>query len=162
VRFRLVGGLVLLVGLAAARSGDAEGELATPAGYWMTVDDHTGKPRSIVRIQEVAGELHGTLEKLIDPPGGQPNPNCTKCPGDKRNKPLIGMEILWGNRRIERGWGDGYVLDPEGGQVYHGNLEVLDNGKRLKLFGYVRIIFKIGRSQTWQRVSPRDWGLGEK
>jgi uncharacterized protein (DUF2147 family) len=125
----------------------------TPVGYWKTIDDHTGQPRSIVRIFEVNGELRGRLERILDLPKGAKPPTCDKCPGDKKGKPVLGLEFLWGFKRDGAGWSDGSVLDPEEGRIYNANLEVLDGGKRLKLFGYVRIVFKLGRSQTWTRVA---------
>ena len=61
---------------------------STPAGLWRTIDDHTGKEKSLVRIVEVNGEFRGTIEKLFREPGEDPNPNCEKCTGDKKNKPV--------------------------------------------------------------------------
>ena len=124
----------------------------TPIGYWKTIDDKTGKPRSIVKIFEVNGELRGRIEKLLDVPSGEKPRTCDKCPGDKKGKPILGLEFLWGFKRDGATWGEGAVLDPEEGKVYKANLDVLDGGKRLKLFGFVRVLVKIGRSQTWTRV----------
>jgi uncharacterized protein (DUF2147 family) len=134
----------------------ADQDQNTPIGYWKTIDDHTGQARSIVKIFEVNGELRGRIEKLLVlPPDGKP-PTCHDCPGNKKDKPVLGLEFLWGFKHDGAGWTDGSVLDPEEGKVYNGNLEVLDGGKRLKLFGYVRVVFKIGRSQTWTRVASAD------
>lgn len=72
---------------------------STPAGLWRTIDDHTGKEKSLVRIVEVNGEFRGTIEKLFREPGEDPNPNCDKCTGDKKNKPVIGMMILTGLKK---------------------------------------------------------------
>ncbi|MEI9949334.1 MAG: DUF2147 domain-containing protein [Pseudomonadota bacterium] len=143
-------GLALFV-LSAQLSAD-QAPANTPVGYWKTIDDKTGKPRSIVKIFELNGELHGRIEKLLDQPSGAKAPTCDKCPGDKQGKPVLGLEFLWGFKRDGAAWGEGAVLDPEEGKVYHANLDVLDGGKRLKLFGFVRVVFKIGRSQTWTRV----------
>ena len=145
--------LVALRGIAWADSADA-----TPVGHWKTIDDKTHQARSIVKIVEVNGELRGRIEKLLAPPKDDPEPICKKCTGDKKNKPVRGLEFLWGFKREAKGWSDGYVLDPEEGQIYHGSIQVIDGGKRLKLFGYVRVIIKIGRGQVWNRVSPGDHG----
>jgi uncharacterized protein (DUF2147 family) len=128
----------------------------TPVGYWKTIDDHTGQARAIVEIFEVNGELRGRIDKFLNLPNGMKPPTCDKCPGDKRGKPVLGLEFLWGFKRDGASWSDGSVLDPEEGHVYRANLEMLDGGKRLKLFGYVRVVFKIGRSQTWTRVASAD------
>jgi hypothetical protein len=67
----------------------------TPIGYWKTIDDHTGQARSIVRIFEANGELHGRIEKFLNLPNGVKPPTCDKCPGDKQGKPVLGLEFLW-------------------------------------------------------------------
>jgi uncharacterized protein (DUF2147 family) len=148
--------LPLVVGLASlvltAQLPADQAAANSPIGYWKTIDDKTGKARSIVKIFEVNGELHGRLEKLLDLPSGAKIPTCDKCPGDKKGKPVLGLEFLWGFKRDGAGWGEGAVLDPEEGTVYKATLELLNGGKQLKLFGFVRVVFKIGRSQTWTRV----------
>ena len=142
----------LAVSVASSQLSADQAPANTPIGYWKTIDDKTGKPRSIVRIFELNGELRGRIEKLLDLPSGAKAPICEQCPGDKKGKPVLGLEFLWGFKRDGAGWGEGAVLDPEEGKVYKANLDVLDGGKRLKLFGFVRVVFKIGRSQTWTRV----------
>ncbi len=136
--------------IGIARADDVS---TTPVGYWKTIDDKTHQARSIVRIVELNGQLRGTIVKLLAPPKDDPDPICKKCTGNKKNKRVRGLEFLWGFKREARGWSDGYVLDPEEGQTYHGSIQVIDGGKRLKLFGYVRVIIKIGRSQVWERAS---------
>jgi uncharacterized protein (DUF2147 family) len=148
--FRAILSLVTLVALqGSAWADDAN---ATPVGSWKTIDDKTRQAKAIVRIVEVNGELRGRIEKLLAPPKDDPDPICKKCTGDKKDKPVRGMEFLWGFKREAKGWSDGYVLDPEEGQTYHGSIQLIDGGKRLKLFGYVRVIIKIGRGQVWERV----------
>ncbi len=147
----VVGIGLCLLAMGAELSAD-QAAASTPIGYWKTIDDKTGKPRSIVKIFELNGELRGRIEKLLDVPSGAKAPSCDKCPGDKKGKPVLGLEFLWGFRRDGASWGEGAVLDPEEGKVYKANLELQDGGKRLKLFGFVRVLFKIGRSQTWTRV----------
>ena len=132
----------------------ADESSTSPVGYWKTIDDKTHKARSIVRITEVNGELRGKIVKLLDPPKDDPNPICKKCTGDNKNKPVLGVGFLWGFKREAKGWSDGSVLDPEEGKTYHGSIQVIDNGRRLKLFGYVRVIIKFGRGQVWERVQP--------
>ena len=129
---------------------------ASPAGYWKTIDDKTGKPRSIVKIWEQDGELRGRIERLIREPGEPPDPVCDRCKADKHNQRIMGMEFLWGFKRQAAGFSDGWVLDPKDGNTYHASLELAEGGTKLRLFGYVRIVFKIGRSQTWERVAAED------
>lgn len=98
-------------------------------GLWRTIDDSSGEPRSIVEIADRGGVLAGRIVELIDPE--EPTPVCEQCPGDKRNAPVEGLEILWGfesSRRADE-WTGGELLDPENGRVYRGRLRVQDDGE---------------------------------
>src|SRR5271165_437004 len=46
----------------------------SPVGRWKTVDDATGKVKSVVTIWEEAGKLYGRIQKLVDPDPQDPNP----------------------------------------------------------------------------------------
>ena len=111
------------------------------------------------KVFEQDGELRGHIENLIREPDEEQDPLCDKCKGEKHNQRIRGMEFLWGFKRQADGWSDGWVLDPKEGNTYHANLEVIEGGKKMRLYGYIRIIFKLGRSQTWERVQPADYGL---
>lgn len=134
--------------------------LAAPAasalGLWKTVDDETHQPRSIVRIWEQGGRLKGRIEKVFLRPGESLTDPCTKCPPPFKDKPSLGMEFLWGFEADGERWVDGSVLDPDNGKIYHCELTPSADGKRLQVYGYIRVIFKIGRSQTWYRASEAD------
>ena len=45
-------------------SPSTSAQQASPVGVWKTIDDKPGKPKSLIRINEVNGELRGTIEKL--------------------------------------------------------------------------------------------------
>ena len=62
-------------------------DVASPVGVWRTIDDKTGKEKSLVRITEVNGEFRGTIEKLFREPHEDQNPNCDKCSGEKKINP---------------------------------------------------------------------------
>ena len=67
----------------------------SPIGRWKTVDDATGKVKSVVTIWEEAGKLYGRIQKLVDPDPKDPNPRCTPCTGEQKGHPVIGLRILW-------------------------------------------------------------------
>lgn len=123
-------------------------------GRWKTIDDKTGKARSIVRLERRGNELLGFIDEIIPAPGEPENPVCEKGPARFLGQPVTGMNFMWGFRfkgdRLE----DGEVFDPESGKTYRCSLELLDGGRKMKLFGYIRMIFKVGRSQVWERVMP--------
>ena len=123
----------------------------TPVGVWRTIDDKTGKEKSLVRISEVNGELRGTIEKLFREPGEEPNPNCDKCPGDKKNKPVIGMTILTGLKSDGQEYAGGDILDPANGKTYKCKMWTSDGGKKLNVRGFIGVSV-LGRTQVWVRA----------
>ena len=143
---------VFLIALAlcipAALTAAAAQDLATPVGRWQTVDDKTGKPSGIVRIYEQNGVLYGNIEKVFDP--ARAPLNCIACADDRKNKPLIGLNIIRGLKRDGEVWNGGTVIDPETGSVYKASARLDDGGRKLVLRGYLGISL-LGRSQTWQR-----------
>ena len=123
---------------------------STPAGLWRTIDDHTGKEKSLVRIVEVNGEFRGTIEKLFREPGEDPNPNCDKCTGDKKNKPVIGMMILTGLKKDNSQWAGGEILDPQNGKIYRRKAWLENKGHDLHVRGFIGMAL-LGRTQIWKR-----------
>jgi uncharacterized protein (DUF2147 family) len=122
----------------------------SPVGVWRTIDDKTGKEKSLVRISEVNSELRGTIEKLFREPGEEPNPNCDKCPGEKKNKPVIGMTILTGLKRDGQEYAGGEILDPANGKTYKCKMWTTDGGKKLNVRGFIGVSV-LGRTQVWVR-----------
>jgi len=139
-----------LLVLVLAGCGPAWGEAPTPAGLWQTVSDRTGQPAGLVRVVEVDGEYLGTVVAVFSPPRPDPNPLCTLCEGDLKDKPVVGMTILRGVRRSGDTYSTGQILDPDEGQVYRCRIALLDKGRKLEVRGYIGIPL-LGRSQTWVR-----------
>lgn len=117
-------------------------------GRWVTIDDNSGKKRSIVEISERGGKAYGKIVQLFREPAEEADPICDECDAadDRFNKKVIGMEFIRGMVRDEEEWSDGTILDPENGKVYDCKLWV-EEGK-LKVRGYVAFFF---RTQTWVR-----------
>jgi uncharacterized protein (DUF2147 family) len=121
----------------------------SPEGTWKTIDDETGKPKSLVQIWIDNGELNGKIIELIEPE--EENPKCTECEGDMKDQPILGMQFIWGLKEDDGVWDDGEILDPKSGSVYSSKIEVTDGGQKLDVRGYVGFAFA-GRSQVWHRV----------
>ena len=146
-------GFILLVLLAVTRMPaqavvKAKASLDSPVGDWETIDDVTGEPKSIVAIREENGKLYGTIEKLFDPP--VPHPTCYLCSGAMKDRPLVGLEVLWGFKQAGNQWLGGQVLDPESGRIYRASLSLEDGDRKLRLHGYFGIPL-FGRTQHWRR-----------
>lgn len=131
-------------------------ELATISGYWKTFARKTKEANSIVKIWLEERNLKGKIVKLFPKPGEDPDPKCTKCKGDNKDKQIFGMEILWNFVGQGRNWKSGKILDPDNGKVYHCKMTLSEDGKTLKIFGYIKMLIKIGRSESWIRVKEKD------
>ena len=55
---------------------------------------------------------------MFPKPGEDPNPVCTKCSGDQKNAPSLGLVIIKGMQRNGLIYENGTILDPRNGQVY--------------------------------------------
>lgn len=117
-------------------------------GTWKTIDDETGKAKSVVEIYENNGRYHGKIIKLFREPNEDPDPLCAECDEDdpRYQQRVIGMEIIQDMRPDKRGeiYEDGTILDPANGNVYDCELWVEDGF--LKVRGYIMFLY---RTQTW-------------
>ena len=123
---------------------------STPVGKWKTVDDATNTVKSIVVIWEENGKLNGRIEKLIEPDPRYPDPRCVRCDGEFKDRPVIGLRVLWDLRKDGERWTGGKVLDPNNGKTYRCFVVVEDGGKRLRVHGFIGTSF-VGRTQYWLR-----------
>lgn len=122
----------------------------TCVGTWITIDDDTGKKKSKVELYKKDGTLYGKIIYLYPREGREENPKCTKCSGDRKNQPLVGLQIIRGMKWDGEEWEDGTIVDPENGKVYTCSLWLdEDNPDKLNVRGYVGPFF---RTQTWIRV----------
>lgn len=124
---------------------------STPAGLWRTIDDKTKVVRSQVRIVETNGEYEGKIEKIVTRlPDDDPEHLCRACEGARKDKPVVGMTILWGLKKDGDQWSGGEILDPKNGKIYRCKMKLLDGGKKLEVRGFIGISL-LGRSQIWER-----------
>ena len=144
MRIRIL--LLIALGLISTLAAAAE----NPVGLWRTIDDKSGKEKSLVRVSESNGQLQITVEKLFREPGEEPNPLCDKCPGEKKNKPVIGMQIGSGLKKDGDVWSGGEILDPQNGKTYKCKVWLEDKGKKLNVRGFIGVSV-LGRTQVWIR-----------
>ena len=117
-------------------------------GKWKTVDDETGKAKSIVEIYKKSdGKYYGKIVQLLQKPQ---NNNCVKCTDDRKNKPLLGLEIIRGLQKEGNEFTGGTITDPAKGKAY--KCTITRSGDKLNVRGYIGFSM-IGRTQTWQKVN---------
>ncbi|MBS1488861.1 MAG: DUF2147 domain-containing protein [Bacteroidetes bacterium] len=122
--------------------------LAQIEGKWQTIDDNTGRARSVVEIFQRNNQFFGRIVKIFQSPNEKPDPVCDKCSTDdpRYNMKVVGMEILEKLIKKDNEYTDGMILDPENGKVYRCKLWIEENV--LKVRGYWGPFF---RTQTWHR-----------
>ncbi len=122
----------------------------TPVGQWHTIDDKTKEIKSLIIVSEANGVLTGRIDKLLRK-GADQNAKCTECSDDRKDKPLIGLEIIRGAKKVEGKdvWEDGKILDPENGKTYTLRMTPTEGGQKLDVRGSIG---PFGRTQTWVRV----------
>lgn len=155
VKFKLhaiasVATLVLISSAVVAQTAVPATPQTSPVGRWHTIDDKTKKPRAQIHITEAGGVLTGKIEKRLDP-DAKPDDKCDKCSDDRKDKSVLGLEIIRKVKKLDDPgvWGAGEILDPENGKLYKATLTPQDGGKRLDVRGSFG---PFGRTQTWVRV----------
>lgn len=121
----------------------------SPIGTWKTIDDETSTATSLVKIYETKdGKLEGEVVKILEP--GKEDATCIKCSGNKKDKPVKGMVILWDLTKDGEEWSGGQVLDPKKGKQYKCYIK-MKGTNLLELRGFIGMPM-FGRTQVWERV----------
>ena len=115
-------------------------------GKWKTIDDETGKEKSIVEIYENNGKVYGRIVEILTK---NKNAVCSKCQGDQKNKPILDMVIIQGLEKDDDVYEGGTILNPENGKEYKCRLKIGEDKDTLQVRGYVAFFYK---TQYWKRV----------
>lgn len=137
----LIAGLLFLAGQVIGQD---------VAGKWKTIDDESGKQKSIVQLWISGGTLYGKVLETWDDDGVTPTDKlCDKCPGALKDKRVHGMIIVNGLSKSAEVWkGKKGILDPKNGKFYDVKIW-LEDANTLAVRGSIG---PIGRKQTWYRV----------
>lgn len=119
-------------------------------GKWVTIDDETGKKKSMVELYKVDGKLYGKITYLFPREGREENPKCKKCTDDRKDQPLVGLQIVRNLKWDGSVWEGGTIVDPENGKIYSLKLWLESgNSNYLNVRGYIGPFY---RTQKWVRV----------
>ncbi|TXD81630.1 DUF2147 domain-containing protein [Subsaximicrobium wynnwilliamsii] len=116
-------------------------------GNWKTIDDETGKERSIVNIYKENGKVYGKIVEIFD--ASKRDLNCVKCEGEDYNKPVLGLIIIKDMEKDEDAYREGTITNPDDGKVYDCRLKLTDDPNELQVRGYVAFFYK---TQYWVRA----------
>lgn len=116
-------------------------------GRWKTIDDETGKEKSIVEIfKKSNGKYYGKVAELLIQPK---DPNCSLCTDDRKGKSVLGMEVIRNLQKNDDEFDGGTITDPKTGKTY--KCTIKKEGDKLIVRGYIGFSL-IGRNQTWVKV----------
>ncbi len=152
LNIKLSGVLIIFLLLLNQQSLDAQTSIGGKncIGTWKTVDDETGKVRSHVKIWEENGKFYGKIEKLLNRTSDEDaDPICTVCPGDRKNKKVLGMTIVKEMVKESNRYGKGKILDPKKGKEYQCTMWLKD-ANTLQVRGWWGMLY---RTQTWFRIN---------
>lgn len=140
----LFGVLVMLFTGTGALAQSSAGDVASPIGRWVTIDDELNERRSLVTIYEEDGTLYARIDSLYRHPDEEQDPVCEKCDGERKNQRIIGMTIMWDMEQKGDEWSGGRILDPKKGKIYRCKIWI--EGGNLRVRGYLGPFY---RTQTW-------------
>jgi hypothetical protein len=127
-------------------------DLSSAAGLWEQYDDDGRREGWFLIFEKTRGVYEGAIVKMFLKPGEDPNTlRCTKCAGEQKNQPSLGLVIIKGMQRQGRAYENGSILDPRDGQVWSARMEVSPDGRQLEVRGFLGVAL-FGKSQIWKRL----------
>jgi uncharacterized protein (DUF2147 family) len=117
-------------------------------GEWKTINDETGKARSIVEIYEAEdGMLYGKVKRILNE---EKRENlCVECKGKNKNKKIEGLILMEHFKKEDKEYVDGSIVNPNNGKVYDSKMWIdPDEPDILNIRGYIGFFYK---TVQWQR-----------
>lgn len=135
---------MLLTASATVKAAQA----ADPTGIW-----HTKGHLAQVQIAKCAEDLCGTIVALkdpIDPATGKPQMDTLNEDKTKRNRPVMGLQVLIQMKAADANKWSGQVYSPEEGKTVTGKL-ILKDANTLSIEGCL-LGGLLCRAETWTRI----------
>jgi uncharacterized protein (DUF2147 family) len=141
---------------------------ADPAtGYWISVDDKTGRLTAGWEIYVENGDLRGRILSITGYPGDVKAMLCKDTypgfpvAGKVNEMPVVGTPWIFGLKMTGTGqWARGSIIDPESGNLYKCKITFHPAGSgkftadTLEMRGEIGL--GIGRSQFWRKSSQQE------
>ncbi|MFN3801139.1 DUF2147 domain-containing protein [Belliella pelovolcani] len=115
-------------------------------GEWYTTEKDAK-----VEIYKENGKYNGKITWLEQPTeNGKPILDANNSDKSKRDRKILGMELLEGFEFKDGTWENGTIYDPTNGKTYSCTLKK-KNDKTLEVRGYIGISL-VGRTVEWTKV----------
>jgi uncharacterized protein (DUF2147 family) len=141
--------ILMLASTAAAQKPDAI------VGTWWNEEKDAH-----IEIYPCEGRYCGKIIMLKEPNfpandakgmAGKPKVDRENPDASKRDRPILGMNIVWGfSHSGENLWDGGFIYNPRDGKTYKCKLS-FENPDTLKVRGFIGISL-IGKTNIWTRV----------
>ena len=135
---------------------------ADPAeGFWISVDEKTGKQTAGWEIWQEKGMLYGKILSIADNPqdikAGGPGKSYDNFQNgvDVSTLNIIGKTWIWGlTKQKDAKWANGFIIDPESGSRYKCKITFHQADGKKYLVDTLEMrgeLGPFGRSQFWQK-----------
>lgn len=147
---------IVLIGLMLLAIDLTHGQVkrGDVVGLWLS-EEKNGK---VEIFEKEDGTFAGRTRWLLSPRGeANPPTKDVKNPDiTKRNRPVVGLEIMYGFEFKNGQWVNGKIYDPRSGKTYQAKMKLKAGDSNTLLFrGYVGIPL-LGRTTTWTRVCGQE------
>jgi uncharacterized protein (DUF2147 family) len=137
-------------------------------GFWISVDEKTGKATAGWEIYIVGDKLFGRVLSVADHPQDVKAENCRDSyrdfpvPGKVNAMTVVGTPWIFGLARDRQpgSWSGGNIVDPDSGNMYRCRITFRpQDGRRyqtdtLEMRGEIGL--GIGRSQFWRKATREE------
>jgi uncharacterized protein (DUF2147 family) len=112
-------------------------------GLWRTEDGS-----AVVEIAPCGQQLCGRIARVLASGADVPRTDVNNSDPQRRDRPLVGLQILSGFHASGRAWEGGRAYDPKSGRSYDASLRLNPDGS-LRVTGCVLIVCQ---SVRWTRA----------
>jgi len=122
------------------------------AGDWYSPPDDEDDVGAIIRLHKSGATWSGHIVQ-VNPSSRSKYTNdtpCEVCPPPQKGHILRGLQITWNLKESSDGLDSGEILDPGNGKVYHCSMQLIEQGSKLQVRGYVGLSL-LGQTQVWTR-----------
>ena len=118
-------------------------------GAWNSFDEETNRLESVIEVYEKNDQAFAKITKITN--SENQGAICINCSGERKDAPILGMNILTGLKKDGDEWSGGKILDPKNGKEYKCYIQLLDENT-LKIRGYIGFSM-FGRTAIWKRAT---------
>ena len=110
--------------LVITLSGPANADTFDVYGLWLTQAENAH-----IKVMDCGDGTPCGVLVWVDPATTESEHDIRNAVTKLRDRPLIGVPIVWGFERGQKGWRSGHIYNPEYGKIYASSMRLQKNGK---------------------------------